>query len=86
MPGTMALLRAMRLASPRSGDGDPVVLDEGMDPEAVAGALEARGYAGWTARRVARSVEARYRYREGRRLSWALVLPQPMTRLSGPDL
>lgn len=63
-----------------------MVLDEGMDPEAVAGALEARGYAGWTARRVARSVEARYRYREGRRLSWALVLPQPMTRLSGPDL
>lgn len=27
MPGTMALLRAMRLASPRSGDEDPVLVD-----------------------------------------------------------
>ena len=27
MPGTMALLRAVRLASPRSGDGDPVLVD-----------------------------------------------------------
>lgn len=59
-----------------------MVLDEGMDPEAVAGALEAQGYAGWTARRVARSVDARYRAREGHRLSWAQVLAQPMIPLA----
>jgi len=59
-----------------------MVMEDGMDPEAIAAALARQGYEGWTAQRVARSVEARYRYREGRRLSWALALPAPMTRVS----